>query len=196
LSHRIPAAPILPHLTKYLTEKNPTDEPGFRAYGPESQVLARKIGLVPDSFAKVLIGRIQTFDVDVADRLLCAMDMNELWRFDPELYNAYWEGEPPEDPSRPIKCAFEECDNSFPLASDTGANRRYCSRRCVERASDRRLGKHQPRHLRCRHGHPRSDEDQILPTGQRRCRECLRIANRRNKAAARARRRELADVLA
>ncbi len=58
-------------------------------YGPAAQELAARIGMEVDSFARILVRGGATFEASVADRLLCALHMPELWYTSPEL-NAHY----------------------------------------------------------------------------------------------------------
>lgn len=130
---------------------------------------------------------------DVADRLMCAMNLPHYWWEVPELAEVYYSDEAfvvtAGHFSAPERvCARVGCSNEVVGRKD----KIYCGESCAAMASAVRLGK-RPRksesafrsrdgkggHV-CRNGHERTPENtRVTEDGRRECRECVRERSRR-----------------
>lgn len=173
---RIPAAPFEPLIRCYLTSQ-PDENTAISA-------LSERACVHYDTIHALLNLDQESVSFDIADKLLVAMGMVQLWRCDPELREVYLK--------TPLDEVCECCGAHFrpPRLVETGGGFRgrplYCSPECrraqhkinVGRKSQR-MSKHRREKFKrgavCRNGHARTEENtQILKSGERRCRVCAR----------------------
>lgn len=119
---------MLPILRTYLANYETTGDNNLQTISPLA-ALAEHSGVEKDTIYRITLGRYQTVEFDVADRLLCGMNMPFLWQQEPLRYY-YWpeEGLPP-DPSLPVKCENPRCEEWFHLRL-RGGHKRHCSDTC------------------------------------------------------------------
>jgi hypothetical protein len=131
---------------------------------------------------------IKSLSFNDADRLLCAMNLWELWHT--ELRDYY------ENVNlRIVQCARQGCTSVFDIGevADGDPIRHFCSHECSVTPDSERPEKIKYSSMVCRRGHPRSEHTYISPkTGKSICRECKREEARRryhrlNSKAARSR---------
>lgn len=189
--NRIPAAPIVETVVAYLSSEG--DRKGEGVFAPESvYLLAERADIRGDTLEKILSGRSKTIDFDLADRLLCAMNLSELWLTDlAELYQeAALSDEVRTRKALTVSgrrmCARRTCTTVFAPARNN-PHQRYCSSTCQTadwkvrngkvvkiRGKGRVLDK-----LECRKGHPRSAANTRHTTdGRIYCTICKRKVDR------------------
>lgn len=148
--------------------------------------LAMRSGVDSKTLAVVLKRERSTISFSIADKLISTgCGKPHLWNEEP-LLTFYWDGSPPPDLSKPIKCECRTCDEWFsadlvphatfgdgtswitdqrrkPRGPNDGlrlTTKRFCSHACEQRESGYRRGDHIPRsdtHFRC--GHEKSPEN-------------------------------------
>lgn len=180
---KIPVALITPIIDKYLEEEGFTSEEAGHGV---IDLLCRNTGLEQRALWRYRMGEAQTMSLEIADRLLCAMDKVELWRHEP-LLTYYWAGDVPPDMLKPLRCANPLCDEWIDREVES-SHKVFCSTACRQRASTRRLGKHRTRSVECRNGHKRATTTQRVNhrTGQTDCMKCYQAATARFRARKRA----------
>lgn len=192
-ANRIPAAPIMRVAQAWLAEEATRLSDG--TFEPFSlTVLAERVDVKRDTLEKILAGRMQTIDFDLADRLLCVMHATNLWQKDDEL-RAHYEAtalvesaQKPERASGLRTCARRGCSNTF-IPPKNAPWKRFCDANC--KATAWKHGKHPPKtELRgknrkleefvCRHGHERTAENTGTNwIGNRYCIPCHQAAQRK-----------------
>lgn len=150
------------------------------------QALALMAGVSYDTLYRVRSrAKMRTIEFDLADRLLCAMNLVHLWWREPlkEVYLSLDLSEPGLPPGLTTdglrRCAAEGCSVMFEPPS-LRPDKKYCSTACRNRVLNRRQNDSQPRQSKCRNGHWRTEENTILmEDGTRRCRVCQAESRRR-----------------
>lgn len=173
--NRIPAAPIVEVLNKYLVGESERAGEGEYIRGQITS-LAERADVSGDTLQKILKGRNQTIDFDLADRLLCKANLHELWFTDlRELYDQAVLVEQNRSrrhtitpPSQVRVCARAGCSVTFVPNPKVAHKQRFCSHRCG--AADwkvRKFGHKTPlrgpgrklEKLTCKNGHERTPEN-------------------------------------
>lgn len=192
-TNRVPAKPIADIVKTYLADQGERVTDGtFKAADVRS--LAERADIREDTLAKILMGRSKTIDFDVADRLLCVMNLTDLWRT--SLHDIYEsvllvEGlRKPERASGAKMCARLGCSNLFLQPKGTPP-KKFCSKKCgTADWYHRNIGiKTQPRgpgrsleKLVCRSGHERTPENTGWNGVAHFCRICRRETARQRAA--------------
>lgn len=198
--NRIPAEPIVAAILEFLDKEGTRLGDEMTTPAPMI-VLAERADLREATLYSMIRGRTKTVDFDVADRLLCAMNMHDLWLTDlHEVYVAagLHEGERSRKVERAsgLKvCARKGCSNTFTQPVKTPP-KKYCSETCCAasywhkkhgakttlRGPGRKLEK-----LVCRNGHERTPENTGFNGVANFCRICKNASDRRSRARARER---------
>lgn len=188
--NRVPAAPIVEIINVHLAEVGQREAEGTftkAAIYP----LAERADVRGDTLHKIIQGRSATIDFDVADRLLCVMNMSDLWRTDlKEIYESVWLDDrgswTPSRASGAKVCARVGCSVLF-MQPKRCPPKMYCSSTCCAAAAwQRKHGvKTQPRgkdraleKLVCRNGHERTPENTGWNGVANFCLICKRKTNR------------------
>jgi hypothetical protein len=190
--NRIPAAPIVAVVEAYLAVTGDRIGDGVNERASVFS-LAAQADIHQNTLEKILNGKTATIDFDLADRLLCAANMNDLWRTDlREIYD----GAQLVDDIRQHKagsatgsrvCIRRGCSNQF-VPPINNPRKRFCSNAC--RSADwkqRRFGVISPagpgrklRELVCKNGHERTPENTVFQGGRKFCRICKRETDRKS----------------
>lgn len=205
-ANRIPAEPIAVVIRAYLgSMEGRRGEAGFTPGGVRT--LAERADINEDTLQKILVGRTKTIDFDLADRLLCITNMNDLWLTDlRELYESAVlpEGEKQFKVSfvsgRKV-CARVGCSETF-IPPKIRPGKMFCSPTCMSANAwqrkngikSRARGKGRKLELlTCKNGHDRTSENtRIDPNGVRRCLDCQRKSDAEYRARQRAQKHQLA----
>jgi hypothetical protein len=139
-------------------------------------------------------GRNKTIDFNLADRLLCAMNMTDLWRttlshlYETVQFDDSWKRHHHPDTTGEKTCGRRGCSVRFtPPANRPG--KKYCTPACCAaaywqkkhgvktqiRGKNRQLEK-----LVCRNGHERTPGNTRFENGVRRCLVCKHISDSNN----------------
>jgi hypothetical protein len=156
-----------------------------------SYVLSEKTGAiypfepVSDSLVSSLAQgtyRNKNIHFNIADRLLCAMQLSHLWWIEP-LREHYYAEKLKERSSRiynagPRECSHPDCSNIY----DGSRSKKYCSPECRKAMRDGNRYKTGDR-SRCKNGHARTPENTIMEKNgektRRRCKVCRRDTERK-----------------
>ena len=190
LPNRVPAQPIVEIINDYMIRHGTRSSDGTFEPLPIA-VLADQADIVADTLGKILEGRSQTIDFDLADKLLCVMNLPDLWRT--RLHDIYEEAcfdddRPRRKGSNPsgIKvCARRGCSEKF-IPHPRTPYKRFCSGTCRAAAY-----KHEHvgvkvmhgkggklRALVCKNGHERTKENTRILGGRTYCLVCKREKDR------------------
>jgi hypothetical protein len=195
--NRIPAAPIVQVVQRYLQAEGTRLTDGTFVPAPLSP-LAERIDVHADTLESWLTGHVATIDFDVADRLLCAMNQQDLWHTD--LQDLY------------LTAPLQEGKKKFSVAAVSGSKvcarigcsvrftpkirnprQRFCCRKCYQayyQAEKQRGGYKQGAYgpgcsllaLTCRNGHQRTTKNtKFNKHGRRYCVDCKRLTDVKNR---------------
>lgn len=191
--NRIPVEPIAQVVRSYLEAEGTRLDDG--AFAPASILpLAERVDVLPDTLDSWLKGDTATIDFDVADRLLCAMNLQDLWLTD--LHDVYTAAPLVEGPKKfTVKpasgkrmCARVTCTETF-IPKPKHPHQRFCSGRCAGAA--RRVKANPEAKIRgkgcillkleCKKGHERTPENTgHTKDGRLYCLICKRKTDREN----------------
>lgn len=140
-------------------------------------------------YSKIKDDKQKNVTFEIADQLLCEAGNPALaWR-DPALEFYYWEGKVPPDPTKPVKCAAEDCDEWFSV-EPYKTHKRFCSDNCQHRDWAYRAGLRRSiseRKKTCKRGHDLT----VHLNKFGRCAACKKItARKRRKGTPRGRPRK------
>jgi hypothetical protein len=192
--NRIPAGPIVEVIQSYLDSQG--ERLGASTYAPYPiTLLAERADMNADTLMKTIEGRMQTIDFDVADRLLCVMNLTDLWLTD--LREVYDEAQlvegkrriQPKSASGVKVCARRGCSTRFRPPKKC-PRKRFCSDTCKSTAWKHEKGLLKTGRLRgknrvlealtCRNGHERTKENTGTNSrGTRYCLVCHRATSKR-----------------
>ena len=191
--NRIPAAPIIEVINNFLATNGTRAADGTFA-SHSIRLLAERVDVRENTLEKIINGRGNTIDFDFADRLLCVMNLTDLWITDlKDVYDSavLTEGKKRHNIanlSGERVCERRGCSNRF-VPPAKSPRKRFCSVSCKSaawkhkkfglkgnlRGKDRALES-----LVCRNGHERTAENTgINARGTRYCLTCHRESVRR-----------------
>lgn len=184
--NRVPAEPIIAVIRDYLGNEESTE-----VFHSSVYLLAERADIRGDTLEKILAGRNQTIDFDIADRLLCVLGKTDLWHGD--LKDVYEKSQLDDDGYRRNGrasgmrvCARVTCSEMF-LPKPKHPYQRFCSAKCS--SADNQLRRNPKRKilgkgrilqkLMCWNGHERTPENtRYTPDGRIYCVECKRKRDR------------------
>jgi len=194
--NRIPAEPIMALVRGYLEETGDRFSEGSFTQA-SLFIFAERVDLKGDTLDHMMRGKQKTLDFDTADRMLCAMNLTDLWHTDlAEVYETAMLDEgmrrtKPLSASGERVCERVGCSNRFTPPRGRASRKRFCCQTCysawyhAERRGGYKVGAYGPGYslsaLVCRNGHQRTAENtKYNQFGRRYCVECKRATNRAN----------------
>lgn len=181
----VPGDRVLEAITKALNVETPWSEDDY-----DLQTLTQYWD-VWDVWKMMGGGKPKWVDFDFADKVLCVLNLVDLWREDlADIYDNVVlvddnRRSPRKVPKGYQRCAAKGCNHVFQIGNPTpqggGKARKFCSPECRITTANRRqwdknrVHRYGTPYGTCVNGHDRSPENTyVSPQGKRLCRGCLR----------------------
>lgn len=183
---RIPIKPLIPYIRDYLAKYETGSMARYQAGMSTSPItfLSSRSGISRDGLYKMVEGKTETIDFDIADKIICESVGPMIWQTDPDLREIYYEADLSDSgiPVGHVVCKRRNCENTFPRPKGQGSRKKFCTPTCKNLEWGYKHGLHKNREKTCRNDHVRTEENTyILPSGNKCCRICRNAATKAYK---------------